>query len=162
FESPTLEEFGPTNFGWGTGMTDYDNDGDTDIIFYGGIDATPFVTADNPGMVLKNDGTGLFTWDRDATASSAEFVLRQLVQGVALGDLNDDGFVDIVHVSSAYHSPDDFPLVPAHARWGTPIDSTAFMVPTFYSIGPLEWEWAGKPAEEGFLGVQLNSANNGN
>jgi hypothetical protein len=162
FDSPTLDMFGPTPFGWGTGMADYDNDGDTDIIWYGSLDATPFVTADNPGMVLANDGTGNFTWDRSATAGNAEFVLRQIVQGVALGDLNADGFVDIVHVSSAYHAPDQIPLVPTHIKWGTPIDDTAFVLPTFMSIGPLEWEWAGRPVEEGFLGVEVSSANSGN
>ena len=162
FVSPTLATFGPTVFGWGTGMTDYDNDGDTDIIFYGALDATPFVTADNPGMVLSNDGTGNFTWDRAATAANAEFVLRQIVQGVAIGDLNGDGFTDIVHVSSAYHSPDQIPLIPAHARWGTPLDDTAFILPTFFPIGPIEWEWTHAPVEEGFLGVQLSSADNGN
>jgi hypothetical protein len=162
FASNTLATFGPTVFGWGTGMTDYDNDGDTDIIWYGSLDATPFVTADNPGMVLANDGAGNFSWDRAATASSAGFVLRQIVQGVAIGDLNADGFTDIVHVSSAYHSPDQIPLIPAHARWGTPIDDTAFILPTFFPIGPIEWEWTHAPVEEGFLGVQLSSADNGN
>jgi enediyne biosynthesis protein E4 len=162
FMSPTLATFGPTVFGWGTGMTDYDNDGDTDIIFYGALDATPFVTADNPGMVLSNDGAGNFSWDRAATASSAGFVLRQIVQGVAIGDLNGDGFTDMVHISSAYHAPDKIPLIPAHARWGTPIDSTAFILPTFFPIGPIEWEWTHAPVEEGFLGVQVNSADNGN
>ena len=162
FASNTLATFGPTVFGWGTGMTDYDNDGDTDIIWYGSLDATPFVTADNPGMVLANDGAGNFSWDRAATASSAEFVLRQIVQGVAIGDLNADGFTDIVHVSSGYHAPDQIPLIPAHARWGTPIDDTAFILPTFFPIGPIEWEWTHAPVEEGFLGVQLSSADNGN
>jgi hypothetical protein len=162
FESPTADTLGPTPFGWGTGMADYDNDGSTDIIFYGSLDATPFVTADNPGVVLKNDGAGNFSWDRTATAASAEFVLRQVMEGTALGDLNGDGFVDIVHVSSAYHSPAEIPLVPAHARWGSPFDDVAFVMPTFAPIGPLEWEWTGRPVEEGFLGVQINSADNGN
>lgn len=161
FVRPGVGDLVVTPFGWGTELADYDNDGDTDIIFYGGMDVAPYVQADNPGIILRNDGNANFTWDRAATASSAEFVLRQEVQGMAVGDLNGDGFVDIVHVSSAF-SPSTLPLVPANQKWGSPFDDTAFIVPTFTPIGPGEWEWSGVPLEDGFLGIQVNSASNGN
>ena len=47
-----------TPFGWGNAMFDYDNNGTTDIAFYGALDAIPFITSDNPGVVLSNDGAG--------------------------------------------------------------------------------------------------------
>ena len=162
FSSPTLATFGPTVFGWGTGMTDYDNDGDTDIIFYGNINAVGFATADNPGIILNNQNcSASFFWDQAATAATAEFVARQTVEGVALGDLNDDGFTDIVYAAGMY-SPPTLPLVRMNNQYGSVFDATAFMVPTFYHIGPFEWEWAGRNVEEGFLGVQISSASNGN
>ena len=43
-----------TPFGWGTGAADYDNDGDTDIIFFGNLMVNPFQSADNPGVILQN------------------------------------------------------------------------------------------------------------
>ncbi len=151
-----------TPFGWGTGMADYDNDGDTDIIFYGNINAVGFATADNPGIILRNEGcTATFSWDQAATAASAEFVARQTVDGLALGDLNDDGFTDMVYAAGMY-APPTLPLVRMTNQFGSVFDATAFMVPTFYHIGPFEWEWAGRNVEEGFMGVQISSANNGN
>jgi hypothetical protein len=148
-------------FGWGNGMTDYDNDGDTDIIFYGSLDVVAFYSADNPGVVLQNDGRGVLSWDQGATAATAEFVTRQNVQGMAVGDLNDDGFPDMVHVSAAYFPP-SLPLVHSNVKWGSVFDAAAFVLPTFSPIGPMEFEWNGIQPEDGFLGVELNSANNGN
>jgi hypothetical protein len=162
FTSPGPGALVATPFGWGNGMADYDNDGDTDIIFYGNIDFGPFVTADNPGVVLKNDDcTGQFTWDEAATAHNAEFVKRQTVEGIALGDLNDDGFVDIAWVAGQY-APDSIPLTPAAWKWGGPFDHTADVLPVFAYIGPFEWEWMGQPVDNGYLGIEINSASNGN
>lgn len=161
FTRPGVGDLGVTPFGWGTAAVDYDNDGDTDIIFYGNMDVAPWIHADNPGVILANDGKAKFTWDRAATAASAQHVLRQEVQGMAVGDLNNDGFIDIVYVSSAY-APTSLPLVPAHWKWGSVFDDTAFVIPTFTPIGPLEWEWSGIPVEDGFLGIEISSASNGN
>ena len=52
-----------------------------------------------PGCLLENDGTGLFSRDSAALAGSTDHE-RRTVQGVALGDLDDDGFPDIVSVSN--------------------------------------------------------------
>jgi len=149
-----------TVFGWGTGMVDYDNDADTDIIFYGNLDLGPVIAADNPGVVLRNEGCNgfAFTWDEAATAADAEFVLRQGVEGMALGDLDEDGFVDIVHASGQY-APPALPLVSTIWKWGGPFDHTAFVIPTFYPIGPFENEWAGINVDDGFLAVKVNSGN---
>ncbi len=151
-----------TPHGWGTGMFDYDNDGDVDILYTGGMDAGPFVQVDNPGVVLSNNGcTGAFTFDAGAFASSRPEIIRSEINTQAMGDLNDDGFVDVVHVAGAY-VPTTIPLVPFHQKWGGPFDDHAFFAATFFPIGPQEYEWAGKNLEDGRMGVQINSAGNGN
>lgn len=161
FNQPGVGSLVGTPFGWSTAMYDYDNDGDTDISFYGNLDVGPFITCDNPGVILANDGNANFTFDKAATASSADKNARGDVNSLAVGDLNNDGFTDIVHVSGHYVGQ-NIPLVPAIQRWGGPFDATAFVAPNFYPIGPFEWEWAGRDTEEGFMGVVMNSASNGN
>ncbi|MDH5414540.1 MAG: VCBS repeat-containing protein, partial [Flavobacteriaceae bacterium] len=56
----------PSVFGWGTSAFDYDNDGDTDIVYHGGLE-NPFIFfLDNPGLILKNDGSANFVYDLNA------------------------------------------------------------------------------------------------
>jgi hypothetical protein len=149
-----------TPFGWGTHMVDYDNDADSDIVFYGSLDIGPIISADNPGVVLRNEGCNgfAFTWDENATAADADFVRRQGVEGMAMGDLDEDGFYDIVHASGGY-APPALPVTPALTKWGGPFDDAAFVIPQFYAIGPFEAEWAGVNLQDGFLAVKVNSAN---
>jgi hypothetical protein len=154
---------GATPFGWGTGTTDYDNDGDTDIVFFGNLTVNTYATADNPGVVLENQGCNAeFTWAKAATAASAPRVLRQDVESLALGDLNDDGFVDFAYAAGAY-VPDHIPLTPMPSLFGGVFDETAFFLPQYMPVGPLEWEWSGLPTEEdGYMGMQISNADNSN
>lgn len=161
FTQPGVGALVATPFGWGTSINDFDNDGDADITYFGSMDVGPYFLTDNPGVMLRNDGAANFTFDGDAFASSREKTLRGETQGVGVGDLNDDGFPDVVHVAGAY-IPTTIPLVPAVQRWGGPFDATAFVAPTFFPTGFFEAEWAGLNLENGYLSVQLNSANNGN
>lgn len=158
-----LGKLGATPFGWGTGMADYDNDGLTDIVYYGGMDLGIMILADNPGIVLHNEGcSGAMVWDQAATAPSAERVARSETHGVALGDLNDDGYVDITHVAAQFAGP-GIPLVPTFNLRNSPFDATAKYIPMYTVIGPdFESEWGGYDMSEGTLGVEINSANNGN
>ena len=108
FTYPGLTGVKATPFGWGAGSADYDNDGDTDIIFYGGIDFGELIMMSNPGSVLSNNGEAHFDYDGKALAGSVNHTQRE-VQGMALGDLDGNGFVDIVTVSG-FDIPDHAPF----------------------------------------------------
>jgi enediyne biosynthesis protein E4 len=175
FQRGTFGELVSTPFGWGTGMADYDNDGFTDIVFYGGMDVGMMIDLSNPGTILHNQGcSGQMAWDKAATAPSAGVVGRSETFGVALGDLNDDGFVDITHVAAQYAGPSvgvtqylnlrfmptPIPNVPGPP---SPFNASANFVPMVTTVGPdIEGEWNGYQMSPGMLGVELSSANNGN
>jgi enediyne biosynthesis protein E4 len=150
-----------TPFGWGASMIDYDNDGDTDIISYGGLDVGPYVEAGNPGTIYQNqDCSAHFKYDATALAGSTNH-RRRVVQGLATGDLNGDGFVDIVTVSNADY-PEPIPLARYSAEYGSPFDPLATFVPTFRPVAQGEFEWTGIKATDGTLSVEINSGGNGN
>lgn len=96
-----------TPFGWGVSAIDYDNDGDSDVLYRGGIDLWAFVQT-TPEVLLENDGRGAFTRNRSAFPNAHAQLLRS-VNGVASGDLDLDGFVDVVSVS-AFDLPPSAPL----------------------------------------------------
>jgi hypothetical protein len=161
FADPGVGDLVATPFGWGTSMVDYDNDGDTDIIYYGGLDQGLIVEASNPGVILRNEGgAAIFAYDAAALAGSTNHSRRN-VEGVAVGDLNNDGFVDIVSVSS-FDSSAPIPLVQHSTLYGGPFDATALFVPTFRPLGPGQFLWNGFVHPDGTLSVEINSATNGN
>jgi len=153
-----------TPFGWGNAAVDYDNDGDTDIIYHGGIDFGAFTEASNAGAVLRNDGTAAFERDVQAMEESPTNHARRLVQGVAVGDLNDDGFVDVVSASSQ-NWPEFMPLVPMlppEATFGGPFDDASIW-PTFRPVDPSNpfagFLWNGVDPDDGSLAIDLSSGN---
>ncbi len=163
FIHPGIGALGTTPFGWGNSMADYDNDGDTDIIFHGALDMGPFVDASNPGSILQNDGNGNFNRDPIALANSTNH-LRRTVHGMAVGDLNKDGFIDIVSASNM-DWPEPLPLAPFPPfTLGGQFDDVAFIFPTFTPVDPTNllegFTWNGFQEAEGTLSVEINSGDN--
>lgn len=106
--------------------------GDTDIVFYGSIDAIFASMATNPGMLIQNGGKANFQFD---AATMQKTHTRRNVHGLATGDLNKDGFVDIISVSS-FDSPEPIPQLPIGLAYGGPLDSYANFVPNFAPVSP--------------------------
>ncbi|MDD5412647.1 MAG: CRTAC1 family protein [Methylobacter sp.] len=166
--SMTFPGVGPivaTPFGWGTSASDYDNDGDTDILYYGGIDMGPFEDASNPGTILQNHGRAKFTYDSAALSSSTNHS-RRGVHGMSMGDLNNDGYPDIVTVSSQ-DWPQPLPLVnPFKLTVNSPFDSLSYIWPLFSATdmsNPFaSLAWNGIEPVNGTLSVELSSGGNGN
>jgi hypothetical protein len=160
FTDPGVGALVTTPTGWGTSIADYDNDGDSDIIYHGGWEFTVFWDESNPGVLLNNQGcSATFTWDSAALAGSTNHLDRN-VEGLATGDLNNDGFVDIVTVSSFDVEPGTPRLPLFSAPLGSPFDAVATF---FFAAQPTEdflvWAWQDYQRNEGTLSVEINSGN---
>ncbi len=162
FTRPGLGDVGATPFGWGTSGADYDNDGDTDIIFYGGLDLAGMLMLSNPGVLLENDGKAHFSYDRDVLAMSTDHT-RRVVNGFAVADLDQNGFVDLLSVSN-FDIPPSLPLE-TWPDYNGDFDGIARFLPTFGNFGdPASFRY--NPAlpdfPDGTLSIELNSGDNGN
>ena len=73
----------PETLGAGGAFLDYDNDGNLDLYL---------VNSAAPSALFRNNGDGTFT---DVTASAKVNNQRSYGHGVACGDVNNDGYVDI-------------------------------------------------------------------
>jgi hypothetical protein len=171
FSDPGAGDLVSTVFGWGTAALDYDNDGYTDLVYMGGLDVGLIIDRSNPGTFLHNrGGTGQF--DRDVVAyAQTDARSRRNVYGVAVGDLDNDGYTDVVSVGT-FNIPAGAPAIPYTAQYGAQPDSTARwfdrMAPTLDPTLPPQLQvWtlnpgSGLPYNAGNLAVELNSGNNGN
>ncbi|MCB1034444.1 MAG: CRTAC1 family protein, partial [Acidobacteria bacterium] len=160
FSNPGVGRTVASPFGWGTAAVDYDNDGRTDILYYGGLDGGPIVDSSNPGTVLHNAGGADFYFDAEALAGSVDHGYRA-EHGLAVGDLNRDGFPDVVSVASHLIGPDLYPgLVPYPFEYGSPFDAEASFFPTFLpGENPGELVYSGVDFPGGNLVLELSSGN---
>ena len=161
FSDPGVGSLTTTPTGWGAATSDYDNDGDTDVIYHGGWEFSVFWDESNPGVLLENQGcSASFTWDSAALAGSTNHLDRN-VEGLATGDFNNDGFPDVVTVSS-FDLPPGTPRIPLFsAPLGSPFDAVAtFVFSALPSASdPLAFDWLGFTRNPGTLAVEINSGN---
>lgn len=93
---------GPTRLlsGWGLRFFDYDNDGVPDLILANGhpddlVDGRmKGVTYREPLLLFHNDGRGVMT--NVSASAGAAFQEKYAARGLAVGDLNNDGYPDVV------------------------------------------------------------------
>jgi hypothetical protein len=149
-----------SGWSWGTSALDYDNDGDFDIVSYGGLNTGPIVDRSNPRTLLNNDGHAHFRLDFDAYDGSID-ALRRNDNGVATGDLNGDGFEDIVSVGDG-EGPPSFPVVPYPFGPGGPYQGKAGLIPTWILQPDGMFKWSGVSLLPGTLAIEINSGGNGN
>jgi len=160
FSDPGVGSFVTTPTGWGATITDYDNDGSPDIIYHGGWDYPLFWDESNRGVLLNNQGcSATFTWDTAALAGSTNHLDRN-VEGLATGDFNRDGFVDVVTLSSFDLFPGTLRVPLFSAPLGSPFDVDATFVPASVPTSdPNIFAWLGIQRKNGTLAVEINSGN---
>jgi hypothetical protein len=85
--------------GWGLKFFDYDNDGELDLILANGFpddlveEFSSQVTYEEPLLLFHNDGKAF----KDVSAQSGPIFARKFsARGLALGDFNNDGAVDVL------------------------------------------------------------------
>lgn len=148
-----------TSFGWGISMFDYDNDGDSDVVHQGGLEVGILVVADNPGTVIRNEGCGT-SFTQDFAAFDVDHQRRN-VRGVATGDLNRDGWVDVVSASNLV-APPPIPLIPSPSVRGSVLDGIAAFLPVMAPIPGGLFTWTGIQFAPGDVAVEINEGGNGN
>ncbi len=97
--SSRLAEFTKLFVGWGVHFIDFDNDGNLDLIIANGhinqaVESTRLdVKYKEPPLLLRNDGKGRFTNMQEYAGGT--FHAGQSARGLAVGDFNNDGGVDV-------------------------------------------------------------------
>lgn len=155
-------------FGFGTAALDWDNDGDTDLAYYGGEDAVNIILGDNPGVIYLNNGdcSGALTYAPGVLLKDHR---SRAILGAVATDLNLDGFDDLVSVSGFEYVPDPATFLPMTLFSGGPLGSPFDTISRFQNVvsgrvipGQAVWINPGLPRPNGTLSVEINSGDNGN
>jgi hypothetical protein len=163
FTLPGVGALGGTPFGWGNSALDYDNDGDSDIVYFGNMEMGPQVAASNPGTLLRNDGncTAVMSYDGGAIPQDHR---NRMVEGSAVGDLDENGFDDVVSASGLDFTMQNYFLsVPILSPPRSPIfDLISGFELAYFRLTPT-MQWFLDPLyRDGSLAVEMNSGGNGN
>lgn len=146
-----------SGWSWGISPLDYDNDGDFDYVGLGGFDMSLIVDESNPGPILVNDGNAHFSAD---LALAADHGSRN-DHGVAVGDLDGNGFEDVVSVSIV-NRPAALPQALYPFPYGGYLDGIAGFAPVWSLTGNGdEARWSGIVMDNGTLAIELNQGGNG-
>ena len=159
--APSVES---NSFGFGASPLDYDNDGDLDVVYHGGVDRMNFIGNDNPGVLSQNIGNCSGEFTHDISAFTVDHATRT-VEGVAVGDLNNDGFPDIVTASGLNVLKDSFyvPIGFGSAGFPSPLDTLAFFTSVLQFDGTnFQPGNVNHLTVPGNVVVEINSADNGN
>ncbi len=162
---PSLGGLQATPFGWGGAALDYDNDGYTDIVYAGSMDGMNGADADNPGTLLRNDGPKKlikgfypsFSYD-PALARDGANDRRRIITGLAVGDLANNGHVDVVTVAQGVMVGK---LTQEHEQFGSPFDNSAYLA-EYKPVGVMSYKPAAGTTADGNLAVEVNKGGNGN
>ncbi|MEM9387246.1 MAG: VCBS repeat-containing protein [Pseudomonadota bacterium] len=146
-------------FGWGNAVFDVDNDGDSDVAYQGGLDMVQVLLLDNPGAILENDGAGNLLANVDAMGGRHS---RRSVHGLAIGDLDRDGFVDMVSIANVV-VPEEVDLLPGPTQWGSPFDLAPYFVAPFSPTeeDPAMVSWNGITYDDGDVSIERNLGESG-
>lgn len=160
FDDPGVGDTVSSVFGWGNAVFDYDNDGDTDMLYHGSLDLNFLVLGDNPGVIVENVGHGAsYRVDDQALGYRHQ---RRNVHGVGIGDMNRDGWVDVVSVANM-RMPEAVPLIPGPVAYGGRLDPFNSFVPTFKPTGIEDFMvWTGLDYLPGDLSIEQNNGETGN
>lgn len=128
---------------------------DLDILYHGAMDLNAIITHDNPGNVLENqECSGQFT--QNIAAFRGDYTLRG-TQGVAVGDLDRDGYIAVVTASNHQVDP-AIPFLVSPAQYGLALDGTAnFYLPMLADPGTGLWNWGGIEALPSDISVEINN-----
>jgi len=95
-----LAEYSKSFVGWGAHFIDYDNDGNLDLVIANGhinqvVETTRSdVKYKEPPLLLRNNGKGIFQNMREQAGPA--FNTGYSARGLAIGDFDNDGGIDIV------------------------------------------------------------------
>jgi enediyne biosynthesis protein E4 len=162
---PSLGGLQATPFGWGDAAFDYADNGYTDIVFAGSMLGMNGADADNPGTLLYNKGPkGLikgfypsFSYD-PALANDGANDRRRIITGLAVGDLANNGHVDVVSVAQGVMVGK---LTSEYEPYGSPFDNSSYLA-EYTPVGVMSYKPATGTTTDGNLAVEMNEGGNGN